>query len=182
MDREENEHRASEQALVAVEGKGTLIAPSDLRPLPLPAELPAELPDARSVRYYGEHGEVKVRYRRLENEYDTEQAPSGLRPFPLPAELRDMIYDLCYGEEREIKVRFRRDWRSSEKLREQNEAKDFVVCSTSIQGNIMLMPILTAYFLPHYLLGSSARQQAVFRRSRPSLGAEQSFHPQLSIR
>lgn len=126
MDREENEHRASEQALAAVEGKGTLTAPSDLRPLPLPAELP----DARSGRYYGEHGEVKVRYRRLENEYDTEQAPSGLRPFPLPAELRDMIYDLCYGEEREIKVRFRRDWRSSEKLREQNEAKDFVVCST----------------------------------------------------
>lgn len=134
MDREENEHCASEEALAAVEGKGTLTAPRDLRPL------------------------------------------------PLPAELRNMIYDLCYGEEREIKVRFRRDWRSSEKLREQNEAKDFVVCSTSIQGNIMLMPILTAYFLPHYLLGSSARQQAVFRRSRPSLGAEQSFHPQLSIR
>lgn len=179
MYRLENEYRASEQALVAVAGKGTLTAPSDLRPLPLPAELP----DARSGRYYGEHGEVKVRYRRLDNEENTsEQAPSGLRPFPLPAELRDMIYDLCYGEERDIKVRFRRDWRSSEKLREQNEAKDFVVCSTSIQGNIMLMPILTAYSIPHYILGSSARQQAVFRRSRPSLGAEQSFHPQLSIR
>lgn len=167
MDREENEHCASEQALAAVEGKGTLTAPSDLRPLPLPAELP----DAR------EHGEVKVRYRRLENEYDTEQAPSGLRPFPLPAELRDMIYDLCYGEEREIKVRFRRDWRNSEKLR----GPDFVVCSTSIQGNTMLMLTLTAYYLPDYILGSSARQQAVFRRSRRSLGAEQSFHPQLSI-
>lgn len=177
MDREENEHCASEEALAAVEGKGTLTAPSDLRPLPLPAELPAELPDARSSRYYGEHGEVKVRYRRLENEYDTEQAPSGLRPFPLPAELRDMIYDLCYGEEREIKVRFRRDWRSSEKLR----GPDFVVCSTSIQGNTMLMLTLTAYYLPDYILGSSARQQAVFRRSRRSLGAEQSFHPQLSI-
>lgn len=181
MDREENEHRASEEALAAVEGNGTLTAPSDLRPLPLPAELPAELPDARSGRYYGEHGEVKVRYRRLENEYD-EQAPSGLRPFPLPAELRNMIYDLCYGEEREIKVRFRRDWRSSEKLREENKGKDFVVCSTSIQGNTMLMLTLTAYSFPDYILGSSARQQAVFRRSRPSLGAEQSFHPQLSIR
>lgn len=172
MDREENEDRASEEALAAVEGKGTLTALRDLRPLPLPAELP----DARSGRYYGEHGEVKVRYRRLENEYD-EQAPSGLRPFPLPAELRDMIYDLCYGEEREIKVRFRRDWRSSEKLR----GPDFVVCSTSIQGNTMLMLTLTAYYLPDYILGSSARQQAVFRRSRRSLGAEQSFHPQLSI-
>lgn len=178
MDREENEHRASEQALAAVEGKGTLTAPRDLRPLPLPAELP----DARSGRYYGEHGEVKVRYRRLENEYDTEQAPSGLRPFPLPAELRDMIYDLCYGEQGDIKVRFRRDWRTSEKLREENKGKDFVVCSTSIQGNTMLMLTLTAYSFPDYILGSSARQQAVFRRSRPSLGAEQSFHPQLSIR
>lgn len=163
MYRLENEYRASEQALVAVAGKG---------------ELPAELPDARSSRYYGEHGEVKVRYRRLENEDNTsEQAPSGLRPFPLPAELRDMIYDLCYGEEREIKVRFRRDWRNSEILR----GPDFVVCSTSIQGNTMLMLTLTAYYLPDYILGSSARQQAVFRRSRPSLGAEQSFHSQLSI-
>lgn len=60
MDREENEHCASEQALAAVEGKGTLTAPSDLRPLPLPAEL-------RNMIYdlcYGEQGEIKVMRRR----------------------------------------------------------------------------------------------------------------------
>lgn len=130
MDREENEHCASEEALAAVEGKGALTAPSDLRPLPLPAELP----DARSGRYYGEHGEVKVRYRRLENEYD-EQAPSGLRPFPLPAELRNMIYDLCYGEQGDIKVMRRRTWEWLEKMKEA-DWEDYEVCLTSIQGNI----------------------------------------------